>query len=69
MILREYSSMKIFNITLSRPSLTNTPQLQSRLLGTSQMKANWPIVKIDDMKANVPNALAMGPFGSNITKR
>ena len=29
---------------------------------------NWIVFSIEEIKSDVPNALAMGPFGSNITK-
>jgi type I restriction enzyme, S subunit len=32
----------------------------------NQITKNWQEYKIDDLKANKPNAIAMGPFGSNI---
>ena len=30
------------------------------------MKCNWPLVKIDDLKANTKGSIAIGPFGSRM---
>lgn len=38
------------------------------MIPESTSKTNWRLVKIEQLAAKTKNALAMGPFGSRITK-